>query len=575
MRGQKGVCLLCRHVLESQQNTNVTKRFRSSLAKEPYVLPRLVIDLDAADSKLVRKLDDLEEDTPEPLENLKAKQHRLYEEMKKGDRKFKQKVPLKTLNTTPPDLLFYALLGDPIASQTKKTPQLRNSQLRTLFRSRMIQPEDSAETKLQQLTLKYTANEAERLRSSGFGEVDEVAIVEQIRGCRIFSKLHRMISMLSQTREGCQFLGRNGSTIIKSISSSRRVQPMSPPVEKVPSNMVLRMFNNLQLNMESKGVQLGTYLCNGALHYAGRSYNLPAVRKYLQILRSNSYATDWRTVSALKHVFQGTKSTPRGIDPSQHYKREEILRLLSGWEKGGIPRDGEQRDISFADIFGQDYSVDFTTCLYPRYIIGLGELGLNDALWAEWESQDQLRIPVLIQGDGYRRFRARMFALAFMVAKDQQGALEVLESVPIDHDDNGPADYAKLIQSWDHSVGGNIIASNRSSGEWLLALISEHFTFHTMRMTNNLLDFVKTTLKELSKDPLKTFNALNRLLAPEVDIDFTTRKVADWSWKGQKEGLMVMSEEDGVINRQKLLYWKPDMPIFEPPVQHGMPHCEC
>jgi hypothetical protein len=279
MRGQKGVCLLCRHVLESQQNTNVTKRFRSSLAKEPYVLPRLVIDLDAADSKLVRKLDDLEEDTPEPLENLKAKQRHLYEEIKKGDRTFKEKVPLKTLNTTPPDLLFYALLGDPIASQTKKTPQLRNPQLRTLFRSRMIQPEDSAEIKLQQLTLDYTADEAERLRSSGFGKVDEVAIIEQIRECRIFSKLHRMISMLSQTREGCQFLGRNGSTIIKSVSSSRRVQPMSPPVEKVPSNTVLRMFNNLQLNMESKGVQLGTHLCNGALHYAGRSYNLPAVRK--------------------------------------------------------------------------------------------------------------------------------------------------------------------------------------------------------------------------------------------------------------------------------------------------------
>ena len=168
-----------------------------------------------------------------------------------------------------------------------------------------------------------------------------------------------------------------------------------------------------------------------------------------------------------------------------------------------------------------------------------------------------------------------MFALAFMVAKDQQGALEVLESVPIDHDDNAPADYAKLIQSWDHSVGGNTIASNRSSGEWLLALISEHYTFHTMRMTNNLLDFVKTTLKELSKDPLKTFNALNRLLVPEVDIDFTTRKVADWSWKGENEGLIVMSEEDGDINRQKPLHWKPDMPIFEPPVQHRMPQREC
>lgn len=566
MRGQKGVCLLCRHALESRQSINVTKRFRSSRAKEPYVLPRLVIDLDAADCKLVRKLEDLEEDTPEPLGNPKAKQRRLYEEMKKeygtiGDRKFKEKVPLKTLNTMPPDLLFYALLGDPIASRTKK-----NAQLRTLFRSRMIQPEDSAETKLQQLTLNYTADEAERLRSSRFGEVDEVAIVEQIRECRVFSKLHRMISMLSQTREGCQFLGRNGSAIMESVSSCRRGQSMNPRVETVTSNMALRMFNNLQLNMESKGVELGTRLCNGALHYAGRSYNLPAVRKYLQILRSNSYATDWRTVSALKHVFQGTKSTPRGIDPSQHYKREEVLRLLSGWEEGGMPRDGEQRDISFADIFGQDYSVDFTTCLYPRYIIGLGELGLNDALWAEWESQDQLRIPALIQGDGHRRFRARMFALAFMVAKDQKGALEVLASVPIDHDDNTPADYAKLIQSWDHSVGGNVSAPNRSSGEWLLALISEHYTFHTMRMTDNLLGFVKTTIKELSKDPLKTFDALNRLLVPDVDIDFTTRKVADWSWKGEKEGLLVMSEEGGVINRQKPLYWKPETPIFEPPV---------
>ena len=102
--------------------------------------------------------------------------------------------------------------------------------------------------------------------------------------------------------------------------------------------MVLRLLNNLQLNMESKGVDFGPRLSNAGLYYAGKLQRLPAVRKYLQILCANSYATDWRTVAALRFVFRtartkhalsiqaSTIGNPNSCDCSQAGRRMEYGR---------------------------------------------------------------------------------------------------------------------------------------------------------------------------------------------------------------------------------------------------------
>jgi hypothetical protein len=477
--------------------------------------------------------------------------HRREEEISR----IKPTVALKTLSTMPPDLLSYALLADPIASAFRAT---ENSQLRELFKSRMIQPEDSAETKIQQLTVDFTTNDEERLRGSGFGKVDEDAIIEQIRECDVFSKLHRIVSMLSRTGEGCQFLARNISAIMKSVKKCGKQTSLSLRAEKVTPFMVLIMLNNLQLNMESKGVQTGPHICNAGLEYAAMNYNLPAVRKYLQISQENSYPTDSRTLSALKDVFRGMKSETKGIHTDGQNESAEVLRLITGWDDGRSPWDSGERNLSFAYLSYKDDSANFTTCLYPRYIMGLGELGLSDTLWAEWKSEDEIRFPALIRGNGHMRFRAQMFALAFMLAKDPKRAIEVLVSVPIEHDDRIPTNYASLIQRWEPSTGDYSIVPNTSSGEWLLSLIYEHYRFHNVWAADDLFQLLKNTVEGLSKDPVKTLNVLGRFLLVDLDDDYSTERILERGTRNLEEGLLI---KPPALNKLPV-YWKPDRLIF-------------
>ncbi|KAE9367976.1 hypothetical protein N431DRAFT_429246 [Stipitochalara longipes BDJ] len=563
MRGQKGICLLCRHTLEFRWTIPARKRLASSRANEPYVLPRLVIDLDAADSKLVRRWEDLADEekdpTPPKQPNLRGRPESMkkkYGTVEKG--RVRPTVPLKTLKTTPADLLSYALLGDPIASRANT----RDPQLRTLFRSRMVQPEDSAETKLQQLTYDFTLDEAERLRASGFGEASELAIVNHISAMNVSSRLHRTISILSRTTEGCQFLARNSSAVLESIRLCRKANPnREVNVKKFTGNMVLRLLNNLQLNMESKGVEFGSRFSNAGIYYAGKTSNLPAVRKYLQILRANSYATDWRTIAALRELFRAMKSTPKGIDEAKHFTKSDFLHLVTGWE-GGIPRDGKTRDLSFASLFSQNNSTEFSACIYPRYLLALGELKRNKALWSEWESVGKTQLPPVFRGDHHSRFRARMFAFAFLLGGDKNRALEVLRSVPPDHEDIFTPGYHELVKNWEYSGGSYTNAPNISSGEWLLTLIHDHYSFNNVWPKANLLEVMKRAIRYLPKDPLDVLNQLDRFVLEGLEGTSNERKMKYVDWDRNhigQEGLSIIPE--GAAEAE---YWRPEK-LFAPP----------
>ena len=526
------------------------------------MLPRLVIDLDAADSKLVRRWEDLtEEEKDQTLpkqpslrgrpETMKKK----YGTLEAG--KVRPTVPLKTLKATPADLLEYALLGDPIAAGTST----RNPQFRKLFRSRMVQPEDNAETKLQQLTYDFTLDEAESLRASGFGEASETAIVNQIYAINVPSRLHRTISMLSRTTEGCQFLARNSSAVLESVRLCRKANSSRIiGADRLTGNMVLRMLNNLQLNMESKGVEFGPRFSNAGIYYAAKTSNLPAVRKYLQFMHANSYATDWRTVAALKELFRAMKSTPYGIDASKHFKKSDFLLLVTGWEEG-IPQYGKNRDLSFASLFSQDNTTGFSTCLYPRYLLSLGELKQNKTLWAEWESVGKSHLPPVFRGDHHLRFRARMFAFAFLVGGDRTRALEVLRSVPPGHEDICITGHRELIKNWEYSGGTHTNAPNISSGEWLLCLIHDHYSFNNVWPKPSLLEVMKRTTGDLSKDPLDELNQLNRFVLVGLKWQGNERQMKYVGWEKNQigqEGLSIRTE--GATEAE---YWRPEKLIEE------------
>lgn len=552
MRGQKEICLICRHALKLRSSIPSTKRLASSRSNEPFILPRLVIDLDAAESKLVRRWEDieLEEDPASPVQPTVRGDRESMKE-KHGTPKLRPTVPLKTLITMPPDLLNYALLGDPVATTSRSYPQVRK-----LFQSRMIQPEDNAETKVQQLTFNFLIDETERFAASGFPEASELAIVDHITGIKVFSKLQRTISMLSRTIEGCQFLARNSNAILESIRSCRKAQGVFETTsnslpEKVTARMVLRMLNNLQLNMESKGVDFGPRLSNAGLYYAGKLLNLPALRKYLQILCANSYATEWRTVAALGDVFRINRYKLRGVDPSKHDRKSDFLRLLTGWEKDGMRQDGEERSLSFASLCHQDSSTEFSTCLYPRYLLALGELKCTQALWAEWKSvevnAEYMPFPSLFRGTEHMRFRARMFAFAFLVGGDKLRALEVLRWVPTYHEDIFTKGYEELIRTYTYND-----APNLSSGEWLLALIHYHYIFNNVWPKPDLRDEMTEAIAHLPKDPLEALNQLNRFVLEGLSIMTKKRRYVGWEKNSIGQvGLAIKLE------RPDRVYWRP------------------
>ena len=131
MRHQRDIRLLRRHIFKSHNhNPTSSARYGSSKTREPYILPRLVIDLDANDNQFVRQA--TEEDyavKPKPprRQPYEAKQLALH----------RRSIPhaFHANTIAAPDLLAYALLGNPNASPTSD-----NLVLRTQFKYLKLQP---------------------------------------------------------------------------------------------------------------------------------------------------------------------------------------------------------------------------------------------------------------------------------------------------------------------------------------------------------------------------------------------------------------------------------------------------
>jgi hypothetical protein len=257
------------------------------------------------------------------------------------------------------------------------------------------------------------------------------------------------------------------------------------------------------------------------------------------------------------------KYTPRGLDLSKHFKKSDFLRLVSGWEEG-IQQDDKERELSFASLFAQDSSASFSTWLYPRYLLALGELKRNKALWAEWKSAEQtkfrLQFPPAFRGDEQSRFRTRMFAFAFLIGGDRHRALEVLQSVLEDHEDIFIPGYHELIKNWEPSGKAFVNAANISSGEWLLALIHDHYSFNNVWPNANLLEVMRKTIRYLSKKPLETVNQLDRFVLE--GLKGNDRKMRRVGWERNhigQEGLSIIPE--GATEAE---YWRAEKVFPEP-----------
>jgi hypothetical protein len=532
MRGQRDICLLCRHALKRPPPSASARRWLSSPADEPYVLPRVVIDLDDADSKFVRKLEDMPEKQRLKqlgVETIKVKNPNFKRiQMLKRQRGFDQlnpKISLKTQGITPTDLLQYALLGDPWGYTTGI------AWLRLIFKRRGIQIQDDEATKVQQLTHDFTTDASKTLKAAGFQQDDHGNIRTGLLRQQTFLSLARQLTMLSTTDEGCHFLASNGMLVYNAIRKCRMHgfdRQKSGPVSVVRISEVLEMLNNLTRNMMGRGVDIGDGIYNAGLYYASKASILPAIKMYLEIGLRHNY-----------HAYQGFEFALRnlqleyatGISPPTRWaawkehgeRREELLKLITGWNSSGR---------SFRELIFTSKHPDPETqrSAYRRYILGIGEMGFSDALWEEWQSQPAV---LAISREG---LQAQLFAMAFVLAKDRDRALEVLES------------FAKppLHRSPD----------SISQAE----LFFKQYSFHHLESSRTLTKMIKD---DVPRDPQSALEFYERLLVVDypkfiADTRFTLR----WETKDEKEGLLVMPQEG-----QDPIYWKPTETVLHTEIE--------
>ncbi|KUJ07140.1 uncharacterized protein LY89DRAFT_691943 [Mollisia scopiformis] len=546
MRGSENICLFCRHALSLRSSARSAKRFASTRQREPYVLPRLVIDLDAADSKYVRKIEELDEWYPASS----TKPHASASADKGERRKYQQiHFPLKTIQVTPPDLLTFALMGDP-GPWNRKTQNLRN-----IFRYRKIQPTDGIRSKAIQLSSEFIYDPVERLDEAGYIKRRDDAYVWQLMSCSErggFLELSRLISMLSTTQEGCAFLAARAETVRKAIRQCRKTQTQEFQHTLVSSNAIVILLNNLCISLAAKGVKVSSLLCEAGLHYAAKSWNLPSLRRYLELL-SEAPQGARPTVKALSTLMLRLVFEP---EMTAGPMGAAAVKLITGWDRDESPVANRRRDTSFMSIFYQVETLNF----YASYLVGLAEMGLKDILVAEWEADEKYAI-----GQSYwaqnPRLKAQAYALAFQIAGDRDYALSILLPALEVPGEPIPVELGQLSeQQSDGNDETSEIENNLPPNirKLLLMILRNHYRYHNVRPGESLSNALKDFQENIPEDPWQFLDTFEKFLVRGYKAPFgpppLSAKEIHWLDEAGVQGLVVLPEVDG--NTTAPLYWK-------------------
>ncbi len=573
------------------------RRHASSTSFESYVLPRVVIDLDAADSTFVREYKPESkpesQPKPKPVEKLgikspvprilsaparrSFKSHRLLltvlprapiklprstgsnrikahllvaprvaEGLSKSlsatnvNRSDKNRVPLDTprasshktrlkiYNVTPADLLSYALFGDvrtvPQLSKEKEEalkqpPNHQKINLRAVLADRIIPPFETEARVITQLTHDFFLDPERRLEEAGFGL--ECARTEY-KHFSSLAELTRIFSMLSGTHMGLKFF--------RDHHMKRAFNNFSTSVSTIEIAQVRRLFDNLFLSLLSMGILPSPDICAFGVYFASRLMELEphkqrpfsATKQYLRMAANYAYKTSPETRLALdlwfKPLFPQTINQ-RLIDSDDF---ETVFRVITGFNRSS---EEGRTEACFRSL--NDRNSSFFGSVYTSYIPKLGFCGFSDLLWHEWESTDfeikpTCRIPSILCGPNRRRFRAQMFAIAFLRAKDPKRALSVLSSVPEDHQDSPNSSPFNPPFLWDKNWIPSHLDTSRDTRVWLIALIYSHFLDSDLLLVVDNLDnrsareFIHNTILTLPNKPRACLDALKSLLDLEV-----------------------------------------------------------
>lgn len=557
MKDRKVICLFCRHNSIPRASPRTAQRWKTYPTRherEPYVLPRLVIDLDAADSPHVKNYDDLPKDEQE--RNLNSNLFRRVQ-VRKGD-PAKYLKPLSQPSwqkfdmdsnrhsTTPIDLISYALLGESDASIAGKRGR------GIVYNQTGIHPQDGVLRKVQEVASTLIVNDEIRLKKTGFNftEQDVHDLKTKIESCYGFDNLQMLISTFSTTKKGCECLAEMGDAISTSIRLCRMRQDDASGL-KVPSSKILRMLNNLHLSMKSKGVEFGSSLCNRALYYAAKVGSLPAVKMYLELAQRKAYEVNFFGSQAPSELVISFLELESRSDPTSlrsHTYRKDLLALLTGYEDG-LPKEGVERGFSFRSTF-KDNQISHNSILYRRYIFAIAQLGLGDTLWAEWEAAFSSRLISNHKNLKVEKFAtegAQTFALAFSIAGDSNRAFEILSTIP---------PRSPEIRKKDHS---NITRNDHS--KVLRSLIYDHYKALNLSAVPEFWQRVRLELAEVPQNAEGALELLQRYLLNDYERGVQKRRVVIKKLEDGELGemLMVWPLKEGVPLFAKALTSNPDL----------------
>jgi hypothetical protein len=426
---QNGVRLFLQPSSSLRHTGFTATRFASSLReenKQPFVLPRSVIDLDALGSKFVKQWDDMGVSEREAYSYTRIAGTEI--ETKKMSTQPHFSPPPAKIQATPADVWNYTLLANP-RGPGRNPSQYR--ELEMLFSNYDIWRRDRVLDKQRKLlnglpdSATYPDFFKPRVDPIRVDLMDIATVTTLIQSCRDWHDFRRLVSVLSTTVEGCTSMALSGKQM------SNAVQRFRANAEKPTDDEVLCLLNNLTLNLRSKGLlsHIGSRFCNLCIYYACRCHALQAVEMYLQISQDNLFATNFNTGKGALVLFwdliKNKRNNRKTCNYERHAKVDEVVKLLTGRASDIDPVLGEENNTSFSSLLVQPYTKDSRGDhgLYDKYILLLGELGWSHSLQREW---------VRAADVGYtlsRNSRAILFSVALLLAKDRQGAKMALEEV--------------------------------------------------------------------------------------------------------------------------------------------------
>lgn len=528
MRGQRGVCLLCRNILVARPRAGDSRLFASSRNREPYVLSRLVIDLDAADSKFVKRVEDLEVEQEEDVTTRNISSHTKSSEGKPP------RWILNAYRLTPHDLLSYTFLGD-INPEDRK-----HEELRTVLKHNDVYPMDSVNHKIEQLVSRFSKHPSRNLKRAGFDEVRKLEIATQISECASFWQLRRMVTLLSSTKEGCKFIVDYEELILKSVKSSWKIRQKGLVLRKYDERY-LRLLNNLNLSLKARRIEPGPRLFKKGYNEAAATQNAPSMRLYSKMLAAHTPYNPIRYALLMAQVLQYIGVEDRIITEET---RHELNSARNGNKSSnGVSSEKSPEILESLSGNAKDKMEGFLT--YPILICILGEMGLKDELWREWIASENYSRPPQITDNEYQKFRAHVFATAFLLAKDRDRALIVLETEPHGRNESMAAEEQSL------PAHGNIIQlvmqrqTSFSSRLCMSIFFRGYYMAHQLSISSNLNAILWDSLGHISNDSVQTLNIIQRFLLVEsmqestmnAPLDFW--QTVDWGNFNGEQGLVV------------------------------------